>query len=585
MCGIVGYIGKRQAAPILLEGLKRLEYRGYDSAGIAVFHAGELFLMKRKGSVRALSRAKGAEGSLGIGHTRWATHGAPSARNAHPHVYRNIVLVHNGIIENAEDLRRECLARGERFASETDSEVIAHLIAHVYRGDLLCAVRESCSRLEGAYALAVMCKEEERIVCVRQKSPLVVAEEDGEQFVASDLPALAGKAERAYVLCDGEYVSLGKALTFYDSALNPIEKAPEKGQQAQDSAAKGRGHFMLREMAEIPAAMAKTAQNFEKEYQNSGLCEVLCHAEYIDIIACGTAYHAGLCAKYAIEAAVRIPVRVSVASEYRYMDPIVKRGTLAVAISQSGETADTLAAAQLAKAKGANLLAIVNVQSSSLSRIAEHVLMTYAGQEVAVAATKSFNAQLMALYLLTEKLARAKGRTLSLPPLAKAAKEALVRSEAVRAWAERFAAARDAIFIGRGADYCTALEGSLKLKEITYLPSEGYPAGELKHGTLALIGEDTPVVAVVTEEGTARKTMNAVHEVAARSGKVFLVTMFAELCKEKEVFASLLLPKTSGLFSPAVAVIPLQKLAYHTALARGNDPDKPRNLAKSVTVE
>ncbi len=587
MCGIIGYTGKEQAAPKLLLGLKRLEYRGYDSAGIAVFSDGKFSVCKRKGRVSELGGAEKLRGGCGIGHTRWATHGAPSERNAHPHSFGRFVLVHNGIIENYLPLKEECEARGEKFISETDSEVIAHLLEYYDRGDVLSAIKETVARLKGSYALAVMCRDEPNVLyAARRKSPLIVGKGEEGLYLASDVPAIA-ECRELYSLCDGEFAVLqGDNIRFYGEE-GEIKKETMKLVSKSDIPEKGAyPHFMLKEMHEIPAAIANSLINFEDDFCFSGINIVLCQTEYIQIIACGTAYHSGIAAKYAIEALARVPVEVTVASEYRYRDPIVKKGTLALAVSQSGETADTLAAAELAKEKGATVIAITNAPDSSITQIAHFVLFTRAGREIAVAATKSFNAQLALLFSLATALAKTKGRqTPSLRPLPALAEEVLTEAEKMKEIAPILLGAKSVYFIGRGADYCTALEGSLKLKEISYLPSEGYPAGELKHGTLALIDEGTPVIAVLTQEGLAEKTMNAVFEVYARGGRVILVTNLPEYAARKEVYRSILLPKCEELFSPILSVIPLQALAYYTSLARGNDPDKPRNLAKSVTVE
>lgn len=585
MCGIVGFVGKKRAAPVLLEGLKRLEYRGYDSAGIAVLDGGKLQLERKKGRVKELDSAANLNGNIGIGHTRWATHGVPSERNAHPHVWGKYALVHNGIIENEHILREECLARGEQFLSDTDSEVIAHLIMHE-EGAPLDALRAVTKRLTGSYALGVLCVDEpNKLFCARKGSPLVVGAGKDGLYAASDISAIASECDKVYALDEGEFAVLeGEKIQLFNGELKPVTRdALAFDREASTPDLMGYHHFMRKEMSEIPAVLARSATDIS---QNSQLYEVLCHTEYIHIMACGTAYHAGMCAKYAIEKLCRVPVEVRIASEYRYSDPIIQKGTLAIAVSQSGETADTLAAAELAKARGATLVAVTNVEYSSLTRLAHFVLPTRAGQEVAVAATKSFNAQLSVLYSLARAIAKIKGYAAPDPAaLSKLSAKALACADGVQSWAAHFALAHSVYFIGRGADYCAALEGSLKLKEISYLPSEGYPAGELKHGTLALIDGRTPVVALVTQKALAEKTMNAVSEVRARGAKVFLITSFPELCKREGVYASVLLPPCEEVYSPALSVIPLQALAYYTALSRGNDPDKPRNLAKSVTVE
>ena len=588
MCGIVGYVGEERAAPILLEGLQRLEYRGYDSAGIAVLREGRLAVVRRKGRVKGLGAARSLEGEIGVGHTRWATHGAPSERNAHPHVYGGVCIVHNGIIENAAALRAACEARGEVFSSDTDSEVIAHLIA-AEKGDLLHATYSACRKLAGSYAVAVLsAAEPDTIVCARRASPLVVGCDERRLDVASDIPAVAGAGRKVYALSDGEFAVLrkGSSPRFFDGALKAVEKQEIVYDAAEDIPAKGGfRHYMKKEISEVPEAVSRSLCDLSKG-EFSDLCEVLCHTQYLHIVACGTAYHSGLCLQYAAQKFARIPAEAFIASEYRYSDPIVPPGTLAVAVSQSGETADTLAAAALAKERGAKVLAVTNVPCSSLERMSDFVLPTRAGREIAVAATKSFNAQLAALYSLAGALA--KGRERAAPPLAAVAscvREALAAAEQVRGWTPYFLGARSVFFLGRGADYFAALEGSLKLKEISYLPSEGYPAGELKHGTLALVDGRTPVVAIVTDPALADKTMNAVHEVYARGAAVFLITSVPACLPCAEVTASVLLPKCEPAYSPMLTSLPLQLLAYYVAIARGNDPDKPRNLAKSVTVE
>lgn len=611
MCGIVGYVGRKSASPVLLRGLKQLEYRGYDSAGIALLNENKIQLIKRKGRVSELDFAEKFEGNIGIGHTRWATHGAPSESNAHPHLYGKFAVVHNGIIENFDSLKEECIARGERFLSQTDSEIVAHLLNYYYQGDLLSALRETSKRLKGSYALAVLCVDHPEVIAVcREKSPLIVGRGEDGVYVASDIPAVAAECREIYSLADGESALLSsESIDFFDLKGKIRKERVEFDISGESLELRGYSHYMRKEMSEIPAAIAKTLEKMESklhfsefcevlcqtEYLNFKsksrffeFCEVLCQTEYVQIVACGTAYHSGIAAKHAIEALARIPVEVTVASEYRYLDPILRKGTLVVAVSQSGETADTIAAAELAKERGAVLVAVTNAPYSSLTRIADYVLETEAGREIAVAATKSFNAQLALLYSLALAIAGAKGRAAdfdSLKSLPALAEEVVSGIETMKKFAPEFARARSVYFIGRGADYCAALEGSLKLKEISYLPSEGYPAGELKHGTLALVEEDTPVVAVLTQEALAEKTMNAVSEVYARGGKVLLVTSLPEFAERKEVAHAVIVPRCFELFSPILSVIPLQALAYYTALERGNDPDKPRNLAKSVTVE
>ena len=588
MCGIVGYAGKGRAAPVLMEGLRRLEYRGYDSAGIAVL--GEtLAVVKRKGRVEALAaEAEKLSGRLGIAHTRWATHGEPSERNAHPHRYGGVAVVHNGIIENASVLRAECEARGEVFSSETDSEVIAHLVAAAYRGDLLQAVREAVWRLEGSYAIAVLAEGVRVIVAARRKSPLLVGRGEG-SVLASDLPAIAPLANEVYSLKEGGFALLTEDnVRLFDEELREWKGEPiEFGKVEGDGGKGGYPHYMRKEIAEDPAAIANSIVDLTADSQFSDISIVLCQTYYIQIVACGTAYHSGVAAKYAIEALSRVPVEVDIASEYRYRDPIVPKGTLVIAVSQSGETADTLSAAALAKERGAKVLALTNVPYSSLTALADLVLLTHAGRETAVAATKSFCAQLASLYSLAAALAALKGRSApSLAPFPALCEDALSRSHKVKEWARILCQKKSVYFIGRGADYAAAIEGSLKLKEVSYLASEGYPAGELKHGTLALVGEDAPVVALLSDARLAEKTMNAVHEVRSRGARVFLITTLPScaegLLPEEDV---LLLPSCEAIFSPLCTAVSLQLLAYETAVLLGHDPDKPRNLAKSVTVE
>ena len=588
MCGIVGYAGEGRAAPVLIEGLKRLEYRGYDSAGIAVL--GEaLTVVKRKGRVEALAaEAKKLSGGLGIAHTRWATHGEPSERNAHPHRYGGVAVVHNGIIENASLLRAECEARGEVFSSETDSEVIAHLIAAAYRGDLLQAVQKAARRLEGSYAIAVLAEGERVIVAARRKSPLLVGRGEG-SVLASDLPAIAPLANEVYSLKEGGFALLTEdQVCLFDEELREWEEKPIAfGKVEGDGGKGGYPHYMRKEIAEDPAAIANSIADLTVDSRFFDISIVLCQTYYIQIVACGTAYHSGVAAKYAIEALSRVPVEVDIASEYRYRDPIVPKGTLVIAVSQSGETADTLAAAALAKERGAKVLALTNVPYSSLTALADFVLLTHAGRETAVAATKSFCAQLASLYSIAAALAALKGRSApSLLPFPALCEDALSRSQKVKVWARVLCQKKSVYFIGRGADYAAAIEGSLKLKEVSYLASEGYPAGELKHGTLALVGEDAPVVALLSDARLAEKTMNAVHEVRSRGARVFLITTLPSCAEgvlpEEDV---LLLSACEAVFSPLCTVVPLQLLAYETAVLLGHDPDKPRNLAKSVTVE
>ena len=588
MCGIVGCVMARPAAPLLLDGLKKLEYRGYDSAGIAVSDGGAIAVIKRKGRVKGLEDARALKGGTGVGHTRWATHGAPSECNAHPHCFGGICIVHNGIVENAATLKEECVRRGETFSSQTDSEVIAHLIA-AEEGDLLTAVRAALQKISGSYAVAVLSERApDTIICARRASPLVVGCDGEGSYVASDIPAIAADGRAVYVLGDGEFAVLkkGKPPVFFDGALTPVKKAAIAYDACADTPQKqGFPHFMKKEIAEAPQSAEQSFPDLQSEAY-SALCEVLCQTEHIHLVACGTAYHSTLCMYYVTHRFAKMTAQPFIASEYRYMDPIVPRGTLCIAVSQSGETADTLASAALAKARGAKLLAVTNVKHSSLERMSDFVLPTHAGREIAVAATKSFCAQLAVLYALSHTIAQCRGHQAPpVSPLFSAMRAALAAGEKVRAWVPYFVGARSVFFLGRGADRYAALEGSLKLKEVSYLPSEGYPAGELKHGTLALVDARTPVVALITDPAVADKTMNAVHEVYARGAPVFLITTIPACLGCAEVTACVLLPACEPAYSPMLTALPVQLLAYYVALACGNDPDKPRNLAKSVTVE
>ncbi len=590
MCGIVGYVGKRRAAPLLYAGLKKLEYRGYDSAGIATLSSDMVWVKKVTGHVAGLRGAASLEGTCGIGHTRWATHGAPTEANAHPHVYGRFAIVHNGIIENFRSLRRMCEARGEEFSSETDSEVVAHLLERLYRGDLLDALRRTCSVLKGSYALAVICRDAPgAIALAREKSPLVIGRGKLGHFLASDIPALAPACGEICPLSDGEFALLtGEGVRLFTGEREIAPRWVPLARGEKETGKEGHAHYMEKEIAEIPAVLQRSRGGLGEGEAFSRVREAVIRADRIHIVACGTAYHAGLAAKYAIERLTRIPAEVTVASEYRYLDPILTDKTVLLAVSQSGETADTIAAARHAKERGARVVAIVNEIRSTLAALADERLPIGAGTEIAVAATKSYVAQLAVLYSLAASVAEAQGRRGygdALAELPDLARETVRAGKAVAGWAAHFAAARSAYFIGRGADSVTALEGSLKLKEISYLPSEGYPAGELKHGTLALIEENTPVVAVLTSEELAEKTMNAVHEARARGAKVFLVTSLPAYADERGLTGSAVIPRCADVYSPALAVIPLQQLAYFVSLARGCDPDRPRNLAKSVTVE
>ncbi|WPD19287.1 glutamine--fructose-6-phosphate transaminase (isomerizing) [Thermaerobacter composti] len=609
MCGIVGYVGSKQAVPILIGGLRALEYRGYDSAGIAVGYDGTVDVRKRVGRIDGLEELvsqRPLRGTAGIGHTRWATHGRPSDANAHPHADCTgaFVVVHNGIIENYAELRDELAARGHRFASETDTEVVAHLLEELYDGDLVRTVQRAAARLEGAYALAVMSRREPgKIVAVKQASPLIVGLGEGENFLASDIPALLPHTRRVIPLEEGEMAVLtrdGVQLMRLDGtpvARQPMTVTWDPGQAERG----GYPHFMLKEIHEQPRAVRDTlAGRIHRSGEGVVLDAVRFDPEWVRqlravyLVACGTAYHAGLVGGRLIERLAGIPAWTEIASEFRYREPLVDERTLFVAISQSGETADTLAALREARRRGARVLAITNVVGSSVAREADDVVYTWAGPEIAVASTKAYTTQLVALTLLAVHLAELTGFTgplgrknllESLRQLPSAVEAALETEAAVRRIGEQAGGWRDAFFIGRGLDYFTALEGQLKLKEISYIHAEAYAAGELKHGTLALIEQDTPVVALVTQPALREKMISNIEEVRARGAAVYAVVRQDLLGVDRYARQTIKLPVVHPMLMPVVAAVPLQLLAYYAAVAKGTDVDKPRNLAKSVTVE
>ncbi len=608
MCGIMGYVGPRPAAPLLLGGLRRLEYRGYDSAGIAVGRDGAISVLKTAGKLDRLADLLDGDapaGTTGIGHTRWATHGRPTDANAHPHrdPTGEFVLVHNGIIENFYDLREELRAKGNEFTSETDTEVLVHLIAEEYDGDLAAAVRRAVDRAQGAYALVVMTTHEPgTLVAVRMISPLVVGLGDGETFLASDIPALLDHTRDILIVEDGELVTITAGAATVETLAG--ETVDRKLLAVEwDVAQAERGgyrHFMLKEIHEQPTALAETMRGrlqVDGKVVLDGIDLPPGYATGLDriwITACGTAYHAGLAGKEVLETLLRVPVDVVYAHELRYRDPLIRPGDLAVAISQSGETVDTLVAARLAQAKGARLLAITNVVGSTISREADDVLYTRAGPEIAVASTKAYLTQLCALYLLAikfglERAVLSPGRAAALAErlldLPRQAAELLERAGEAEAVARRLAASDDVYFIGRGLDHAVAMEGSLKFKEISYIHSEAMPAGELKHGTLALVTDETPVVSVVTQQHVYDKSVSAIQEVQARGAYTIAVAYDDDGDIGRYADEVLGIPRTADLLSAPLAAIPLQLLAYYTALERGHDIDQPRNLAKSVTVE
>ncbi len=613
MCGIVGYTGTKEVFDVLINGLKKLEYRGYDSAGLALQDEGRLEVVKAAGSIANLenqTRGKFKPLSVGIGHTRWATHGRPTDENAHPHVSccENFAVVHNGIIENHEALRTRLRdEEGHRFRSQTDTEVLVHLMEDLYDGDLLEAVRRVVGKVEGSYAMVVLsAKDPGRLVCARKDSPLVIGLGEGENFIASDITALLTHTRRTYILEDGEFASItAGSVEISDARGRVIEKQVFEVKWDAVAAEKGGyDHFMLKEIMEQPTAVRETlrqridATTGKVTLSELGFSLAEIHAlEKICIVACGTAYHAGLVGKFAIEKLVGLPVEVDLASEFRYRDPLlVKDKHLVIVVSQSGETADTLAALRLAKKKGVKVLAVTNVVGSSVAREADEVLFTWAGPEVAVASTKAYLTQLIALYLITLYLADVRG-TMALELTAELVQGlrdlpgllnqilAEERLEEIRAYTAGLARWENAFFLGRNIDYAVAMEGSLKLKEISYIHAEAYAAGELKHGTLALITEGIPVITLATQGAVLEKTLSNVQEVKARGGSVFAITQ--EKYKEvaKQVDAIFYLPPVNDLLAPVLTAVPLQLISYYAAVARGCSVDKPRNLAKSVTVE
>lgn len=607
MCGIIGYIGNEQALPILIEGLKKLEYRGYDSAGVAVHNGLHININKAKGRLAVLEeRVEGNHliGTLGIGHTRWATHGEPSDINSHPHTNQSedIAVVHNGIIENYMKIKSWLQREGYVFVSDTDTEVVAHLINYYYKGNLVEAVRNTLERIEGSYALAVIAKgHPECMVVARKDSPLVIGLGEGENFIASDIPAILKYTRKVYFLDDKEI-----ALIFRDR-VNIINQYGEKVKKevfevTWDVEAAEKGgyqHFMLKEIHEQPKALRDTLTSRIKvgriELDDINITRSqLEKAGKIVIVACGTAYHAGIVGKYVIEKLVRIPVEVEIASEFRYKDPLINENNIIIVISQSGETADTLAAMRMCKTIGAKIVAITNVVGSTLSREADHVLYTWAGPEIAVASTKAYITQLLCLSMMAldfadkmGKISREEYRQMieEMQRLPQLAQNLLDNKEIIQRCADETFNANSIFYIGRGLDYAVALEGSLKLKEISYIHSEAYAAGELKHGTIALIEEGTPIVALATQKNLFEKTLSNIKEVKARGAFVIAVAIEGDTVIEKEVDRVIFIPSTHNMLAPILMVIPLQLYAYYVAVAKGCDVDKPRNLAKSVTVE
>ena len=607
MCGIVGYIGEKQAAPILLEGLEKLEYRGYDSAGIAVFDGTEIHAKKSMGRLKILSElTHGGEtlpGTTGIGHTRWATHGVPSDMNAHPHFNQDktIAVVHNGIIENYMKLKKKMQDKGYTFKSETDTEVIAHLLDYYYKGDALETITKVMHRVEGSYALGIIFKSEpDKLYAVRKDSPLIVGKSNIGNLIASDVPAVLKYTRDVYFIENEEIVCMTKDdIQFYNIDEEELEKQPATIEWDIDAAEKGGyEYFMLKEMYEQPQAVSDTINPRIKEgkivIDELGMSdEEIRQIRKIYMIACGSAYHTCVSAKYVFEGLARIPVEVDLASEFRYRHPIYEENTLAIIVSQSGETADSLAALREAKEHGVRVLGIVNVVGSSIAREADNVMYTWAGPEIAVATTKAYSTQLIAHYLLAMKFAQARGtadeKTITemvkdLKKLPGQIEMLLENKKKIQKFANRYLATEHVFFLGRGLDYAISLEGSLKLKEISYIHSEAYAAGELKHGTISLIEEGTLVVAVATQEELYKKTLSNIQEVKTRGAFVMAVTNVGNTEIEKTADYVIYLPKTNPYFTNSLAVIPLQLFGYYVSLGKGLDVDKPRNLAKSVTV-
>ncbi|ABO48844.1 glutamine--fructose-6-phosphate transaminase [Desulforamulus reducens MI-1] len=609
MCGVVGYVGNKPATPIIVDGLKKLEYRGYDSSGVAVLDKDGLKVEKKMGRLAELEKAlagREVEATIGIGHTRWATHGRPSDVNAHPHTSNDgkIAVVHNGIIENYLQLREWLSSQGHTFKSETDTEVIPHLIEHFYKGDLIEAVQKTVSHLEGSYAImAISVDQPGRIVAVRQDMPLVVGLGEGENLLASDIPALLKHTRKCYLLNDGDVVDLrAEEVIIQDVTGKVVQKDIfEVTWDAEEAEKGGYEHFMLKEINEQPRALRDTLKGRISHAGDKVILdeikmtpEEVQNIKRVIITACGTAYHAGLVGKYVIEQLVRVPVEVDIASEFRYRDPLVDKDTLVVVVSQSGETADTLAALREARRRGARVVAITNVIASSVAREADDIIYTWAGPEISVASTKAYTTQLVAMYLLALYLAQERNTLAAgnikeilddLKSIYAKAQEVLDDIEPIKEFAEKYHKAEDTFFIGRGLDYAVALEGSLKLKEISYIHAEAYAAGELKHGTLALIVENIPVIALATQQSLFEKMVSNIKEVKARDASVIALAMEGHTEVEKVADQVLYIPKTHPVLAPIITVIPLQLLAYYMAVYRGCDVDKPRNLAKSVTVE
>lgn len=606
MCGIVGYIGKRDSASVLVDGLRKLEYRGYDSAGIAVFENGEIKVVKAKGRLDDLEEKMQLvgtpKGCCGIGHTRWATHGEPSDVNSHPHGSKLLSIVHNGIIENYLELKVKLIQKGYTFESETDTETVAKLLDYYYEGDPYEAIRKVIQAVKGSYALGIIFKDfPDQIFAIRKDSPLIVGLGEEENFIASDIPAILKYTKSYYLIDENEIVTLNKdGVSIQNQDGETVEKDVFTADWDIEAAEKGGyPHFMLKEIFEQPDAFKKTVSPRIKDglptLELGNLDEtVLKNLKKIHVVACGTAMHAGMIGKNAIEKLARVPVDVCIASEFRYCDPILSSDELVIIISQSGETADTLAALRLAKEKGLPTLAIVNVVGSSIAREADCVIYTWAGPEIAVASTKAYTVQMSVMYLLALKLGLVKNTltenevrsyTEELMTIPDKMADILIHAEDCTYYASQFQNASSLFFIGRGLDYSLSLEGSLKLKEISYIHSEAYAAGELKHGTISLITDHVPVVALATQPALYEKTLSNIKEVTTRGAKVLLIVNEALEVDDQVANFVLKVPSVNPILMPLLTVIPLQLFAYYTSVLRGCDVDKPRNLAKSVTVE
>ena len=606
MCGIVGYVGKRSAQDVLLDGLEKLEYRGYDSAGVALALDGGIRVVKSKGRLTQLRQKLAAQALAqsfcGIGHTRWATHGEPSDVNSHPHSTPRVSIVHNGIIENYGILKERLIAKGYTFESETDTEVLVKLIDSCYTGDPLRALQEALAKVRGSYALAVLFRDcPDTIFAVKRESPLIVGWGEGENFVASDIPALLKYTRRYSVLEEGDMaVCTAEGIRFYNEFAEPVQRPVLTADWDMEAAEKGGyPHFMLKEINEHPTAITATVsprvEDGMPDLRIPQLTdEVLRGIGTVHLVGCGTAMHAGMVGKAAIETLARVPAEVDIASEFRYRDPILNPNDLVIIISQSGETSDTLAALKLAKSRGVPVLAIVNVVGSSIARAADYVLYTYAGPEIAVASTKAYMVQLCVLYLFALRLAYARGRlseaetrryTAQLLRAPEIIKARLADCEQIKYLASRYMNTQSCFFIGRGFDYSLSLEGSLKLKEISYVHSDAYAAGELKHGTISLITDGVPVIALATQKQVYEKTISNAKETRSRGARVLLFTTKNAVVPEGVADAVIRLDEYEDLLMPLQLIVPLQLFAYYMAVLRGCDVDKPRNLAKSVTVE